>query len=161
MPPPSKRPRVTIRHVQEAGLRSSARAIKRAFDSIGREAGGPEVSSDSVATSTQRYASGIRTPCGYVLEQLRVPLADGGHVEWTIANPFALIWHLCSISVGFSSLMARHLANKVGTLVFWGDETTAGNQQRHDSRNKFVAVYWVFKELPEAWRTSDHGWFPL
>eukprot|EP00959_Pyramimonas_sp_CCMP1952_P261829 5475060-Pyramimonas_sp.AAC.1 len=112
MQPPSKKPRVSIRTIQQAGLRSSVRAIQRAFGSIASEEAGPGVSGPSVVSCTQQYASKLRTPYGYLMEKLRAPLTDGTHVDWTIANPFALVWYLCSISVGFSSLMAQHLANR-------------------------------------------------
>eukprot|EP00959_Pyramimonas_sp_CCMP1952_P240684 5030365-Pyramimonas_sp.AAC.2 len=46
-------------------------------------------------------------------------------------------------------------------LALWGDETTGGNQLRPDSVGKYLSIYFCFVDLPEWFRSAEHGWFPI
>eukprot|EP00959_Pyramimonas_sp_CCMP1952_P472461 9500070-Pyramimonas_sp.AAC.2 len=58
-------------------------------------------------------------------------------------------------------MLHTHLAHREASVVIWSDETTSGNQLRSDMKRNFLSTYWCIAELPEFFRNSDHGWWPI
>ena len=104
------------------------------------------------------------TPFGPLLVELRVPLIDGKpDLQWLVCNPFALLHILVTQSPKFCSLLLRSLMSSgdsyCGGLALYSDETTHGNQKRHDSSNDVQCVYWCVPQLPYWFRSRKFGWF--
>ena len=103
------------------------------------------------------------TPLGPLLVELRVPLIDGRpDLQWLVCNPFALLYILTTRSPQFRRLLLHSLVSSgdsyCGTLALYSDETTPGNQMRHDSSNTLQCVYWCMPQLPSWFRARRLGW---
>ena len=104
------------------------------------------------------------TPYGPLLVELRVPLIDGlPDLQWLVCNPFALLHIFVTESPSFRSLLLHSLVSSGdsyrGGLTLYCDETTPGNQKRHDLDNELQCVYWCIPQLPDWFRARKLGWF--
>ena len=129
----SKRPRLASA-VKEAGLGTSIAAVRR----ILAESGCDNEYTSVVGDYVSGWSGG---PYGPVLRDIELPCVDGGTLVWSIAVPFALLWHLALASTSFARFMCTHLRDKTSSLVCWGDETTPGNQMRPDSSTSRLLLH--------------------
>ena len=110
-----------------------------------------------------RAAVDINTPMGPLLCDISLPLHGADPYKWTICNPFALLYTLCSSSIAFATLLVSVLKTQgerlAGHICLYSDESTHGNQQRHDSVNTLQCIYWCIPELPSWFRRRAQGWF--
>ena len=97
------------------------------------------------------------TPYGTVLQHLELEL-DGRPYRWPCLYPFALLHHLCTLSVAFAHIITGALRGRPGHLIVYADEFTPGNPFRPDEGRKVWAVYWTMREWPEFLRHSVLGW---
>lgn len=96
-----------------------------------------------------------RTPYGTVVKML--DLAPG--VRMPYICPFALLFHLCSLSQSFAELCRSSLRGNVGRLVLYIDEIRPGNVLRPDKGRSTQCIYWTLTCFPEWFRTRELGWF--
>ena len=106
----------------------------------------------------------IHTPVGPLLLELSLPMVSGCYT-WTVCNPFALLYILCSESLKFGCLLRQHLRQESGcyngSLCIYSDEATHGNQLRHDTVNTLQCIYWCVTSLPSWFRRRKRDGFTL
>lgn len=158
----TKRQKLGASIAQAAGLRISAAAVGRVASLLRNTA---DYDADSIHNSHCRDLSNwfqdITTPFGQLFVDLDVPMCDGSTYKWRVASPYALLWHLVSVSVAFGALLEGCIDGVLSDIALWGDEVCSGNQLRPDDHNRHVLIYWTFHQLPSWWRSVDEGWFPL
>ena len=91
------------------------------------------------------------------------------------ACPFALLWHLCTLSMHFYRFFAANVARlgqppegqagpvtrlRARIALYW-DEVIPGNNMRPDKGRGYIAVYWTFVDLPMWFINGPIGWFTL
>ena len=91
------------------------------------------------------------------------------------ACPFALLWHLCTLSMHFYRFLAANAARlsqppegqagpvtrlRARIALYW-DEVVPGNNMRPDKGRGYIAVYWTFVDLPMWFINGPIGWFTL
>ena len=105
--------------------------------------------------------SDVSTPYGKLLEEISLPNEAAGAepYQWTIVNPFALLYVLCSRSCHFAAFLAHCVSGLIARVVLYTDETNSGNQLRPDLKGEVQCFYWTFAEFPDWYRARHHGWF--
>ena len=81
-----------------------------------------------------------------------------GTYEWTHANPFTLLEHVCKRSVKFSKLL-QDTTNHSSELQFYCDEFTPGNALRTDGGRETMGIYWSVSTLPSWFTNAEWGLF--
>ena len=114
--------------------------------------------SRSTAVAELQKFSRMETPYGTVRSSIRLERVDGQSLESQVNNPFALLWAASVVQPKFGSFLMRHTHGQA-TIVLYTDETTPGNNKRPDKGRSFEALLWTFKELPDWFRSRQHGWF--
>eukprot|EP00959_Pyramimonas_sp_CCMP1952_P455820 9472168-Pyramimonas_sp.AAC.1 len=156
----SKRPRV-IELVQSLGLAIPLSAVGKVARELRRHDDDEDIPLNSIPTKVQNYMSSIEAPFGPLVKHLHLPLKTGGYLDWPICCPFVLLYFMCNRSFAFGALLRDRVAGGLANIVAWADETTSGNQQRPDMKRTFLSMYWSIADLPEFFRSSDHGWWPI
>ena len=101
--------------------------------------------------------SKVNTPYGLVVQ--RVDIGDG--VMWDYIHPFALIYHLTSISTQISEFF-HQAANRAGgvlQVLVYGDEFVPGNPNRVDKGRSLMSYYYSFLNFPTYMLNMCQGWF--
>ena len=97
------------------------------------------------------------TPYGLVVQSMDI----GDGVMWDFINPFALIYHLTSISTAFSEFFheAVHRARGELQVLIYGDEFVPGNPNRVDKGRSLMSYYYSFLSFPTYMLNMCQGWF--
>ena len=104
----------------------------------------------------------VDTLYGTVISNLQVKNESGDTISVRWINPFALIAHACTISLGFFRLMqacmqyAHTTNNGVMRFVLYQDGVTPGNNLRPDCGRSFISFLWSWMELPPWMRHRPH-----
>ena len=108
----------------------------------------------------------VDTIYGTVIGDLPIVNDSGDIVLVKWINPFALLAHSCSISLGFFRLMqacmqqARMTSNGVLRFILYQDGVVPGNNLRPDVGRSFISCLWSWMELPSWMRHRKHlRWF--
>ena len=111
-----------------------------------------------IQQSTEAHSK-ANTPYGTVVQTMDLgvePLR-----AWEYINPFALLWHLCTISAPFRGLMSAccGVHNSVLRVVTYIDEVCPGNPLRPEKSRTIQCLYWVFVEWPQWLLQRTNAWF--
>ena len=95
--------------------------------------------------------------------QLQLPLATGGHFDWDICKPSALVQKCVAKSPALRRLFARSSSSPVSPwhIVLSHDEVTPGAVLRPHNKRKFVSFYMSFLQFGHAALRLEVCWFPL
>ena len=105
------------------------------------------------------------TPYDTLCSPIKLPRKDGGPpITVEVQNPFAMLYHSCSVSRSLSGLMRRCIEKRAPTLsspwsiILYTDEVTPGNQLGYKNPRKFWAVYWSVLEWgPQVLSDEDRS----
>jgi hypothetical protein len=116
---------------------------------------------DKVAELTQLHKGSIRrkmhvaigqhgladTPYGKVVQSMDLP----GFGRWKFCHPAALLWYLCTLSLGFFVMVRDAAASNGGRLniVIYIDELCPGNPFRPERSRTLQACYWTVPQFPQ------------
>ena len=156
----AKKPRV-IELVQCLGLAIPLSAVGKLARELRHHDTDEDIPLNNVPKAVLNYISSIETPFGALVKHLQLPLQEGGYLDWPICCPFALLYFMCGKSFAFGTLLRNHITSGVANIVVWADETTSGNQLRADMKRTFLSLYWSIADLPDFFKCSDHGWWPI
>ena len=118
------------------------------------------------------------TPYGTLMKKLPLDIIDSARtVMLEYICPFAFLWLASQESTGFASFLALYFGalgvgeaapapsvldeSKTARIGIYVDDSRPGNNLRPDKGRKYYAYYWTFLELPDWFRASQVGWFPL
>lgn len=151
-----------VQHASKNGLANILMSL--------HQAGFLKSSIDASATSSMRSLrrqiqdvneqhSKAQTPYGPVIQTMDLGI-DGFHA-WEFVSPFALLWHLCNISVAFKGLMTAccQKSNNVLRIVTYIDGVCPGNPLRPEASRNMECIYWVFTDWPQWLLQRANGWF--
>lgn len=99
-----------------------------------------------------------RTPYGLVVEHMDLNL-DGQVYKWPFVNPFAFLFHICTISADFLRFLMEHCASGDADIILYADETKPGNVLRPDQGRSATCIYWTIKQFPGWFRSRFAGLF--
>lgn len=157
----AKKPRLAS-FLQTVGLSIPLTVIARIANELkSSDADDDDIMLQNVPREMKRMVSGISTPCGPVVKHMYLPLKSGGTLDFPICCPFALLNFLCDSNPKFENFLKTHTADRECSIAVWADETTSGNQQRHDMRRTFISFYLCICDIPQFFRSADHGWWPI
>ena len=104
----------------------------------------------------------IHIPYGRILGSTPVQLDDGTEFTWWYVKTFAILWYLCSMFPKFLSFLKNHTRRPDGTLhasmVWYTDETSPGNEKRHDKEMVLQTFHWTISQWPSWFRAHRYGW---
>jgi hypothetical protein len=110
----------------------------------------------------------IPTPCGKLLQVVRLPLTeDRGFYDWYACHPGATLTWLCHYSPGFERTLLRCLEATPSTpatpwsICLYADEAAAGNLLRSDNTRKAWLIYWGFLEMGSQFLSHENNWMLL
>lgn len=158
--PPAKRSRAEL-VAARAGV--SDAALSRVLAALAAEPDGPQATSrQSLARRAEQFLQAA-TPYGPVLTELELPLTAGGHWQWAVPNPFALLWLMCSSCASLAEAFRKAAVGRDPTepwrLVFYSDEATPGNLLRLDNSRKSHIFYFSFADFDHDLLSREHLWF--
>jgi hypothetical protein len=80
------------------------------------------------------HHSKAMTPYGRVVQRMSLPFPKDVLPTWDIAHPYALLYHMSTLSRRFGMLMGNAMAGKCEPIpiVLHIDEVVPGNPMRHD-----------------------------
>ena len=110
---------------------------------------------DRIRADVESCASQM-TPFGRLIKSMPSGVAEAPEIEY--ANPFALLWVVCSVSGCFWSLLNRD-GQAPFRLVLYIDEICPGNPLRPDCTRLCQCVYWSFGDLPSNTLVQGGMWF--
>ena len=93
------------------------------------------------------------TPYGRVVQTLQVT----PEFACPFVNPFAIMWHLCTLSAAFADLVRCHLTQRCCRVVMYADELRPGNVLRPDRGRQVWGIYWTWLEWPSSVRQQETG----
>ena len=102
----------------------------------------------------------VDTPYGTAMKEMDVE-GTLGTVKVDYICPFALLFHLASMSSEFASLLLSCLNRESAKICIYCDEVVPGNVFRPGKNRGIQAVYWTILQLP-SWlrdRANSLGWF--
>jgi hypothetical protein len=108
------------------------------------------------------HPASICTPYGNLLNDKQLPTDDNSApFSMHFVNPFALIYHLCSINIHFFKLFQQVHAEHHGNLriVIYIDEVNPGNPLAPDPQQLLEAIYWCIPECPYWFLRRKDSWF--
>ena len=97
----------------------------------------------------------IETPYGRLTQEVKVDFP--GLTFWEIVNPFALLYHMCILSVPFACLM-KSLSSQSLRLVIFADGLITGNAFRQDRGRSVMCLYWCFVDWPSWLLHRSFAW---
>ena len=95
------------------------------------------------------------TPYGKLVQTLDLGIADG---QIPFINPFALLFWVSCACVEFGDLLRQSVTDRA-RIVFYCDETKAGNVLRPDEGRSLQCIYWTLMDIPSWFRVRKFGWF--
>ena len=109
-----------------------------------------------IEDSVKRHAE-ADTPYGKVVQSMDIGLND----RWEFIHPFALIYHLSSMSESFADFFDKAVSSAGGCLrlLVYGDEFTPGNPNRVDGGRSLMAIYYTFIDFPTWLVNRSDAWF--
>ena len=97
---------------------------------------------------------------GRVVEKIRLGAPKLEYLD--IANPFAFLVHLCSISTHFADMMHKCcLPGRPLRLVIYADEMNPGNPFRPEKSRTLQCIYWAFVDWPAHVLSRTFAWMAL
>ena len=103
------------------------------------------------------------TPYGKVCVESIVNGSKGPLTLWHL-NPFAFLYHACTLSAMFASFLFACTAKAAGGIlrfVIYLDKAVPGNDKRADGGRATQCVYWSCLEFPAWFRSRRCGWMPF
>jgi len=135
--------RKRVRRVIEKGLSRHPKCSMKLLSGVLNDL---QVDSDISPLDLQRGVNeyvDVRTPVGKLVDVVDLPLKNGRTYKWPVANPFALLWVLCSGGAHFALFLQEFLGGIRSSISLYTDETTPGNNMRPDTVRKMVCVYHI------------------
>jgi hypothetical protein len=111
--------------------------------------------------ATLEHHSKAMTPYGRVVQRLSLPFPKDVLPTWDIAHPFALLYHMSTLSRRFGVLMENAMGGKCEPIpiVLYIDEVVPGNPMRHDKGRTLQAIYWIISAWPQYILKRTEAWF--
>ena len=97
------------------------------------------------------------TPYGKLVQTLDLGIADG---QIPFINPFALLFWMSCACVEFGDMLRQSVTDRA-RIVFYCDETKAGNVLRPDEGRGLQCIYWTLMDIPSWFRVRKFGWFTV
>lgn len=112
-------------------------------------------------------AGQVETPYGHVVKTITIQ-----EVVIPYVCPFALLHMLCGSSAAFANFLFACVARggyaprggpapAPARVALYVDEVVPGNNLRPDHARAFYAVFWLFLDYPDWFRSSAAGWHDL
>ena len=125
----------------------------------------PHVSGRSDFRHARNATASTSTPYGTLCSPIELPRKNGGPpINVEVQNPFAMLYHSCSVSRSLSGLIKRCIEKRPSTLsspwsiILYTDEVTPGNQLGYKNQCKFWAIYWSVLEWgPQVLSDEDRS----
>ena len=153
-----ERLRRRVPHASVSALTSILRDVSDDMPELGTNRGQFREARDSTVASD--------TPYGTIVQQADLPAASGGDpITVYFAAPFALLWHVCSVSKPFWHFLKERLAAHPSTaaspwkIIAYSDEVTPGNVMATDTTRKSQVIYWAFVEWGSSALSREDAWF--
>jgi len=99
----------------------------------------------------------LETPYGKLIKTFNLDIA-GKSITVPYINPFAFLYHMCACVAAFGDLL-RNCIFGDGTIIMYSDEIKVGNVLRPDDGRAMECIYWTILQLPDWFRSRQHGWF--
>ena len=113
-----------------------------------------------VRSAIESHGLQTYTPYGQVIQELDLPCEK--MPRWHYLNPFAFVWHLCSINQWLFNLVAATARNAPGgvlSIIVYIDEINPGNPLHPEPGRLIQAIYWTFADFPLWFIRRKASWF--
>ena len=113
-----------------------------------------------VRSAIESHGLQTYTPYGQVIQELDLPCEK--MPRWHYLNPFAFVWHLCSINQWLFNLVAATARNAPGgvlSIIVYIDEINPGNPLHPELGRLIQAIYWTFADFPLWFIRRKASWF--
>jgi hypothetical protein len=132
-----------------------------------RDGGVPENSSRQSIARSIRADLAVDTPCGPLIQEVRIPRQDGGYMDWPCCHPGASLSWLCSTCSGFDAYFKGHHRDQPSSpdrpwkLCIYADEAAVGNLLRCDNTRKAWLIYWGIVDMGAQFLSHENNWMLL
>ena len=164
------------RALTDVDVSASSASQRRAVEAHGAPAAAVGAANDQ--TRGEEEFGKSWTPYGTLMKKLPLDIIDSARtVMLEYICPFAFLWLASQESTGFASFLALYFGalgvgeaapapsvldeSKTARIGIYVDDSRPGNNLRPDKGRKYYAYYWTSLELPDWFRASQVGWFPL
>jgi len=124
----------------------------------------PDASSRAAITRAIKSDLALQTPCGPLLQTIKLELKNGKHFAWQACHPGATLSWLCSYSPHFDECLRAGLRSPPSspespwTICMYADEAAAGNMLRIDHTRKAWLIYWGLVEMGKQHLSHENNW---
>ena len=102
-----------------------------------------------------------QTPCGGLVKTFEIASTEATAITIEYCCPFAWLHVLASECPRFFEFLAPLLANRIGKVCVYMDETRPGNALRPDMGRAVNSLYWCIANLPDWFRAKHNAWFVI
>ena len=112
-------------------------------------------------TKASTEHSNTHTPYGPLVQSMDIGVTTKDMKKWEFLNPFAFLYHMCSISPCFADIMRSVcIDGQPLRIVIFADGLVPGNPYRPEKSRSLMCIYWAIADWP-AWLLQRSFAWPI